>query len=453
MTDTSSPLKALGAKLKAGLKTVQNANEQAKARAEGRPLQGEENPAVDDLEDNGGTNAPKNDERLSAVDDQDLEDGIIIEGEAQPAKPKRKGLNTKQKLLFLGAMAIAAVWVMKNKDSMPLSPPTAQTEVTQGSTSAGESTVDSPAFDFGKEPEPDAPIEVASSGAANTLGFGTDEAPARDPANSPLGSEAVTADLNEQFATAPAEATQTLDPFSGEVKTTPATPTDLPAKQSANTSAPTTPHLAKPQHPTDASAELALIGADATSPFSGGDSNSTELSGTKTQNPDSKAGVLQDQGAKAEVANLKAKIAEKDGRIGTLESQVSKLNNDLAAAKASKNHQGQSKAPASKSPPKKAAQPAHTPQRSPSTQRAATAQKVVARPQVCVTAVAQAARNCTTCVPHAFITHRGSETMVGQGDFIEGLRVNIVGDRLDLQNAEGVVVHKFWSSRNGCSAG
>ena len=43
--------------------------------------------------------------------------------------------------------------------------------------------------------------------------------------------------------------------------------------------------------------------------------------------------------------------------------------------------------------------------------------------------------------------------MVGQGDFLDGLRVNIVGDRLDLQDAKGDVVHKFWSSPNGCAAG
>lgn len=450
MTDKPSPLKALGAKLKAGL---QNVNEQAKARAEKRPPNEDEHSASADLEDNGGGNPPKNDDRLTALDDGDLEDGIIIEGEAQPEKPKRKGLDKKQKLLILGAMAIAAVWFMKNKDSMPLSPPTAQTEATQGSTSTGENTVESPAFDFGKEPEPDAPIEVAPSGGDNTLGFGSDDAPGHDPANSPLGSDAVAADLNEQFGSAPVETTQTLDPFSGEVKTTPSTPPDMLTKPAAVTPPPAAPQLPKREQTNDASAELAMLGADASSPFPGGDSNSTELSGTKTQNPDSKAGVLQDQGAKAEVANLKAKIAEKDGRIGVLESQVSKLNNDLAAAKASKNHQGESKAQASKTPPKKVAQPTHTAQRSPSTQRAASARKVVVRPQVCVTAVAQAARNCTTCVPHAFITHRGSETMVGQGDFIEGLRVNIVGDRLDLQNAEGVVVHKFWSSPNGCAAG
>src|SRR5690606_39188367 len=77
---------------------------------------------------------------------------------------------------------------------------------------------------------------------------------------------------------------------------------------------------------------------------------------------------------------------------------------------------------------------------------------VPARPQLCVAAVAQAARNCTTCVPHAFVTHNGNETMLGHGDFIESLRVNIVGDRLDLQNSEGEVVHKFWSSPNGCTS-
>jgi hypothetical protein len=73
------------------------------------------------------------------------------------------------------------------------------------------------------------------------------------------------------------------------------------------------------------------------------------------------------------------------------------------------------------------------------------------RPKLCVKAVAQAARNCSTCVAHAFVVHNGAETMVGHGDKINDFRVAIVGDRLDLQGADGTEPHKFWSSPNGCT--
>lgn len=77
--------------------------------------------------------------------------------------------------------------------------------------------------------------------------------------------------------------------------------------------------------------------------------------------------------------------------------------------------------------------------------------KQAPRPRVCVKAVAQAARNCSTCVAHAFVVSNGTETMVGHGDKLDGYRVSIVGDRLDLQGPEGTEPHKFWSSPKGCS--
>jgi hypothetical protein len=447
MTDKPSALKTLGEKLRAGLNNV---NEQAKARAEKRPLAEEANGPETELDEVLDEAKPKTDERLSAVDDTDLEEGIIIEGDPQPEKSKRKGLDTKQKVLILGAIAIAGFWVLKHKDATPLPAEIAQTETVLPNATEPQQTsinqAEAPAFDFGKSSKPEAPIEMAGSNGDYSLGFGDGNSSSHDAANSPLGAEVVTADLNDQFSNM--ETTQTLDPFSGEVQTATVAPANLAAPSTAPVQA---------KQPSQSEPDSALLSADSKSPFSEGSSNFTELSGTKSQNPDSKGGVLQDQGAKADVANLQAKIAEKDGRIGTLESEVGKLKTDLADAmaklEASTAHQSQTKAQASKQPQRKAVHPTQTTQHSPSTQRVATASKAVARPQICVTAVAQAARNCTTCVPHAFITHRGSETMIGQGDYIEGLRANIVGDRLDLQNAQGVVVHKFWSSPNGCAAG
>lgn len=459
MSDKDNSLKSVGERIRAGLNKV---NEQAKAKAEGKQHQKrsheDDSEMADVPEHPNQTEAP-----LTAVDD-DLEDGLIIEGEAQPTKAKRKGMSTKQWLILMCAVGLGGVWAIKNQGHAP-----SPAQVTQAESSATKASTDTqnmatgqsndPAFDFGKAPESEAPIAIASSNSDSSFGDDKAAVKSQDPANAPIGTDLITADLNDQFSGSASEPTKTLDPFTGEVKT--ATPAAF-TSQDALTQPGGAPKPAKAQ-PTkslqagSATSDLGLAGGDTDSPFPVGASNSTELSGTKNQNPDSKAGVLQDQGAKADVAALKAKIAEKDGRIGTLESEVSKLTADLAAAKlkqdASKPHQGTTKAVASKVAQNKAVQPIHTAQRSPSTHRTATASKAVARPQICVTAVAQAARNCTTCVPHAFITNRGSETMVGQGDFIDGMRVNIVGDRLDLQNADGVVVHKFWSSPNGCAAG
>jgi hypothetical protein len=85
----------------------------------------------------------------------------------------------------------------------------------------------------------------------------------------------------------------------------------------------------------------------------------------------------------------------------------------------------------------------------PRTRSIATQQSV--RPKLCVKAVAQAARNCSTCVAHAFVVHNGAETMVGHGDKINEYRVAIVGDRLDLQGTAGTEPHKFWPATNGCA--
>lgn len=96
--------------------------------------------------------------------------------------------------------------------------------------------------------------------------------------------------------------------------------------------------------------------------------------------------------------------------------------------------------------------PANTAVRRPTPQRTVAATKVAKRPKVCVKAVAPPARNCASCVAHAFVVGPGGETMVGQGDFLAGYRVAITGDRLDLQDSAGQVVHKFWSQPNGCTS-
>lgn len=441
MSEVKNTLSNVRDRIRDGLTKL---NKEAKDKAEGRA------PQLDELDmDKEFDSAPHPDERLSAKDDDVIDDGIIIENEAEQPKPKKKGLDTKQKILVVVAAVAVALWYTKNQGPAPsIETPAGEEQRLEGFKSGGDgdsAAVPGPAFNLEDSSQnSNEPIPVSSAGAGeDALGFGSGGV--KDAANDPIGTDALTADMNEQFGTPVEESSEVLDPFTGKVKAVPAHPTDLPPQE---------PHDAQPPVMPAAGA-LAMLGTPADSPFAMGGSNSPELSGTKNQNPDSKKSVLQDQSANADVTGLKAQAAAKDSRIGSLESEVSKLKTDLAAAK---HDLEQAKKNPAKSSPSKAAQhkpvhAAHTNQRSTPSQRVASAPKAVPRPQICVTAVAQAARNCTTCVPHAFITHRGAETMVGQGDFLDGLRVNIVGDRLDLQNANGDVVHKFWSSPNGCAAG
>lgn len=454
MSENTSKLKAVSDRIRTGLGKM---NSDAKAKAEGKnaPPEHDELDTQDEMTPPSGKSG---DERLSArLDDEDIEEGFIIDSEPEQAKPKRPAMGMKQKLLLIAACVVAGLWFTKHQDNAPTPADVAKNEQhLQGDMpleTTQESKVDGPAFNL-NEPAPKEDDSVAKEPGGNendALGFGGNGV--KNAANEPIGTDALTSDMNEQFAAQTDENNDVLDPFTGKVKTVTNHPADLPAPAKAH--AETVAMLPAPvSAPAPDSAELDMIGGAGDSPFKVGVSNSTELSGTKTQNPDSKASVLQDQSANADVTSLKAKIAEKDSRIGSLETENSKLKHDLAAKQeTAKAKSGPNKAAPSKATQHKPVQAAHTTQRSTPSQRVASAPKALPRPQICVTAVAQAARNCTTCVPHAFITNRGTETMVGQGDFLDGLRVNIVGDRLDLQNAQGDVVHKFWSSPNGCAAG
>ena len=447
MSDKSSMLGNLGKRLREG---VSRMNQEAKDKAEGRSQpsnDGHQDDAIDDALDDVlvGDEAISDKERIFPGHDEPIDDAFIIEGEAQQQKPKPKGLDKKQKLLVIAALVMGGLYWTQSQEPSPIPTEVAETEPAQSAEKTPD--VDGPAFDLGNTNTAEAPIEtVTESNELETQGFGSEDG-AKDAANDPLATDLLTADLNEQLTSIEDESNEILDPFTGKVKpqeqAAPLQVSAEPAKEPAKDA------VAK----SDSQLDLAMIGGSEDSPFDEVDSNSTELSGTKIQNADSRTGELKDQGANADVAGLTAKIAEKDGRISELETEVSNLKTDLEKAKVDVAKLKKSETPSSNTSTRQTAKPTQAPQRSPSTQRVASAPKAIARPQVCVTAVAQAARNCTTCVPHAFITHKGVEDMVGQGDFLEGLRVSIVGDRLDLQNAKGEVVHKFWSSPNGCAAG
>lgn len=161
------------------------------------------------------------------------------------------------------------------------------------------------------------------------------------------------------------------------------------------------------------------------------------LGSASFQNPDSSQKPSQQTDA-ADVTKMKAQLAQKDSEIKSLKDQLAKK--PVSSLKPV--HAKPAVAHISK-------QSASVVQRS-TTKAVPPVAKIVSRPKLCVKAVAPPARNCTTCVAHAFVVDAGAENMVGQGDFLDGYRVAITGDRLDLQNSDGQVVHKFWSQPNGC---
>ncbi len=167
------------------------------------------------------------------------------------------------------------------------------------------------------------------------------------------------------------------------------------------------------------------------------------LAGTQISNRDSNSQPRLQDNSGAEMALMGAQLKAKDELIKSLEKQLEVAKNDKPVKAQSKPAKPKAVAPVKHSP---AIAKRTTPQIKP-------VAMIQSRPRVCVKAVAPAARNCVTCVAHAFIVDSGEENMVGQGDNLHGYRVSITGDRLDLQDSNGQVMHKFWSQPNGgCGA-
>jgi hypothetical protein len=452
MSDKSKTLGGLASRLKDGLAKMNN---DAKSKAEGKAPNrlDEQHDATDmfDDDDMGPARSSQKHDHITATDD-DITDALIIDGEAEPQQEKKKGgLSKKQKLLLAFGVVVAAVVYTKVQNDALHSPSPSKADITASTPDplkgATTQQIAGPTFDIEKQEQQDnQPIPISAS-ADHDLGFGSGTN--HDPANAPIGNEVLTADLNDQLGNLNDEGEQTLDPFTGAVTPTPKQPSVASISAEHSLEKPVVASQVKTEVLDPKTTTVQEKPSDF-SPFAVGGSNSTGLSGTKNQNTDSKKGELVDQSANADVAKLKTNVVDNTGRIVKLETEVSQLKSDLAHQKEPVDAKAKSKT-VQKVAQHKPNQSSHAAKPSTPTQRVASAPKATPRPQICVTAVAQAARNCTTCVPHAFISNRGSETMVGQGDYIEGLRVNIVGDRLDLQNAQGDVVHKFWSSPNGCA--
>lgn len=165
------------------------------------------------------------------------------------------------------------------------------------------------------------------------------------------------------------------------------------------------------------------------------ENGSTVLGSGSLQNGDIGASPAAQRPDEARQVEMQLKAQEK---------QIKALKGELAELKAKQAH-----APK----PVTNSHSAHKPVASQAPRPAlAQAQRPAKRPNICVKAVAPPARNCLSCVAHAFVVVNGEETMVGQGDPLASYRVSITGDRLDLQDTSGQVVHKFWSQPNGCTS-
>lgn len=161
------------------------------------------------------------------------------------------------------------------------------------------------------------------------------------------------------------------------------------------------------------------------------------FAGTPSASPDS--------GSAKEVPVTRQELAKANADLASQAEKIAALEKKLAKAEEKLNLANQAKPAA---PQRHVAQAPVKSQQA----KASPVTSTKTRPRICVKAVAAAARNCTTCVAHAFIVRGGVEDMVGQGDFLDGYHVSIVGDRLDLQDSNGQVAHKYWSSTNGCAA-
>ena len=213
----------------------------------------------------------------------------------------------------------------------------------------------------------------------------------------------------------------------------PAFETDMPMPPASNAMESDSPFASAPV----AEAPGDTPGGAEDSTFENTSSFDTAFGGIDKPNPDSGKSDLE-PGLDEELAAAQAELEKNNARVAELEQELKEANAKL--------RQPQTRTEVTETPRPSAPAP------KPTTATASPAASAPApRPALCVAAVAQAARNCATCVAHAFLTYKGEETMLGHGDFIEGYRVSISGDRLDLQTTNGEVVHKYWSSPDGCS--
>ena len=409
-----------------------NLNSKAKNSETGAPAE----PTVGDHEP----------EQLNRPVIDDLNDPLLIDPQDHP-EPEKKGKAkmTTGKKVALGAVVICAIILAKNGILTPggVNPDPEETTVASSAPKPSDALHGSqPPYDEMdsdlKVPRGDQPIEDAAVGQtlsdlrlegpfqkpleADPTPVNTAQTPpAGDGFGFPAAPEATPPGPEAVVAVAP------NGPTVSPLATNPFGATEQPAVATVHTDSPNlfggAPSPAQP-------APIAAITAP--------EKRDPVLGSTPLQNPDSSPQPSQQSGA-VDVSEMKAQLNAKDLQIKSLTEQLAAKQ----APKPSPTH--------AKPRPRVASIPKRSTTVEQRTKPKATvaAAKVYPRPKLCVKAVAPPARNCPSCVAHAFVVDAGAENMVGQGDFLDGYRISITGDRLDLQNSDGQVVHKFWS-QNGC---
>lgn len=375
-----------------------------------------------------GSAAAKESPQADAPDDElePLEPIIAEEDDQKPKKTNKLSQLTMGQKLIAAILVVGLVLFAKGQmEGSSTSQAPSENEAAQEAPTSSEE-----GMAFGTEPADHTQAEL---GAQDDLSL-----PIVGPGQTPnsLNSEPEPFQKPTEVGSAPPAFGGLDQPLSEAAPHINASP-DLGAPTPAPAATPFSQHEDAPANPFGAQEPIASQSEAAITSSIDAEKQPPVFAGTPSVNPDS-APVKEAPKSNEALTKANADIAAQAEKISALEQKLSKMEAQLKAEKAKQTKpavqqritKAQTKPPAVKSSPVAISK---------------------ARPRICVKAVAEAARNCSTCVAHAFIVHAGAEDMVGQGDFLDGYRVSIVGDRLDLQDKNGQVAHKFWSSPNGCS--
>ncbi|SED38676.1 hypothetical protein SAMN05216178_7038 [Pseudomonas saponiphila] len=433
--EKNSPLGSLLQNVRQGVSNMVGNNGRQEPVINDRP-----DDQIDPVVDDANTSANQNHPVDADIDSLIQEDNDQPQGQTTTLRDRLAALSGKQKAL-LGAVIVVGVLAAKNQleapSVAPQEPASAQTQE-EGDTGSQEQTallegefksnsgLDSPdgGFSGGGDAVNQEPLQLDLNEVAGETG------------NAAISTEV---DLNPLDTFTPGEpSAQSVPPVADlpavlpEPGLTPpptdAQPVDASTKPATTAAEPVAEN--KPTPP----AEAPVAG----SPF---EANQGDAFGEAILAGEEKQGVDSSNPAplgQTEISADAKKLAELEALVKEQAASIEQLKSDLAKAQKPVATQQQVSKPKPHVQQKPLVVQSSKPKQAP-------------RPRVCVKAVAQAARNCSTCVAHAFVVSNGTETMVGHGDKLDGYRVSIVGDRLDLQGPEGTEPHKFWSSPKGCS--
>lgn len=370
------------------------------------------------------------------TDHDDLLDPVQEDKKSEPQTlgARLAALSMKQKALLAAVLVVAAFAIKSNMEA-PIAPE-----------SPAEQTTDVGDASLGEEATSAADTFSPTSGSFDdSTGLSSDE----DTSDLTLSLEEKTGD----FSSAAIATEEEIAPLKAAAQQLPAEP--APAFQPTDEAIPFQQAPVPGEAPADSVTQTPVAPGQAVQP----DAAVSDSPFGQDPQPSFGEGTLAgtnfpvvDSGqAVAATPEEMTQSAEISGKVEELESLIRKQNESIksleaALAIAQKKPEPAVTASAQTATKEKVAQA------KPAVQRARSAPATVRRPNFCVKAVAQVARNCSTCVAHAFVVHNRVETMVGHGDEIEKFRVSITGDRIELQGAPGTEPFKFWPMPGGCAS-